>query len=61
LTRLFSDRPPFRLFEIQTGKPVDDRSSVVPARPAVSPSLRDVSPQPVGDIVSERRSGDRRG
>jgi Icc-related predicted phosphoesterase len=61
LTRRFSDRPPFRLFEIQTGEPADDRSPVVPGRPAGSSPLRDVTPQPVGDAVSERRSGERRG
>jgi Icc-related predicted phosphoesterase len=61
LTRRFADRPPFRLFEIQTGHPVDDRSPLVPARPAEAALLRDVTPRPVGDVVPERRSADRRG
>jgi hypothetical protein len=45
LTRSFSDRPPFRVFEL-------------PASP--NPS-RDVTPQLVGGGVGERRSGERRG
>ena len=61
LTRLFSDRPPFRLFEIQTGEPVADRAPLVPARSTSSSPLREVPAQPVGDVVSERRSGERRG
>jgi Icc-related predicted phosphoesterase len=61
LRRLFSDQPPFRLFEIQTGEPVADRAPLVPARSASSSPLREVSAQQVGEVVSERRSGERRG
>jgi Icc-related predicted phosphoesterase len=60
LTRSFSDRPPFRVFEIPAQAPVD-HLPVTPMRSSASASpLREVAPQPVGDGVAERRSGERR-
>jgi Icc-related predicted phosphoesterase len=63
LTRSFSERPPFRVFEVPTEDPVAER--------AASPSLRqlaasntpkspEVTTDLVGSGVGERRTGDRR-
>jgi Icc-related predicted phosphoesterase len=62
LTRSFSDRPPFRVFELPTYQPAVDSAPATSARPAASPNpSRDVTPQLVGGAVGERRSGERRG
>jgi Icc-related predicted phosphoesterase len=53
LTRSFSDRPPFRVFEIASGEAVN--CAAPPSKP-----LRDVTPQSLGPAVGERRSGERR-
>jgi Icc-related predicted phosphoesterase len=62
LTRSFSDRPPFRMFEVPAG----DQAAVVPAtgptRQPLPTPVHDVTPQlVVGGAVGERRSGERRG
>ena len=59
LTRSFSDRPPFRIFEVPAGETAIDS----PATPSTAPAkpLRDVTPHLVGGAVGERRSGERRG
>jgi Icc-related predicted phosphoesterase len=55
LSRSFSDRPPFRIFEVPAGVPA-------PVRPAVAAvPVREATPRPVGNAAGERRSGDRRG
>ncbi len=60
LTRSFSDRPPFRVFEVPAAEAAD-QSPATPLRPsAASSKLRDVKPQAVGEAVAERRTGDRR-
>jgi Icc-related predicted phosphoesterase len=61
LTRSFSDRPPFRVFEVSTG----DAAAVLPAtgttRQAAPTPLRDVTARLVGRAVGDRRSSERRG
>jgi Icc-related predicted phosphoesterase len=62
LTRSFSDRPPFRIFEVPASETASDSPATSPTRPpASSTPLRDVTPQHVGRAVGERRSGERRG
>jgi Icc-related predicted phosphoesterase len=60
LTRSFSDRPPFRVFEVPAGDQATDRATAGAARQAPTP-LHDVMPHLVGSAVGERRSGERRG
>jgi Icc-related predicted phosphoesterase len=59
LTHSFSDRPPFRVFEVPaSGTAVDSPAT----RPHVTANpMRDVTPRLVGGGVTERRSGERRG
>ena len=60
LTRSFTDRPPFRIFEMPSGDTTVDRLGVSASRPpAPAVPLRDVTPDLVGG--AERRSGERRG
>lgn len=62
LTRLFPDRPPFRVFEVPAGEAVtDDPHRPDPLRAVGRPSAStpDATPQPVG-TAHDRRSGDRR-
>jgi Icc-related predicted phosphoesterase len=62
LTRSFSDRPPFRVFELPAYETAVDSPPAASARPPASPNpSRDVTPQLVGGAVGERRSGERRG
>src|SRR5213592_1573015 len=62
LTRSFSDRPPFRIFEVPVGASTINSAATSPTgSPASASSLREVPPQLVGSAVGERRSGDRRG
>ena len=60
LTRSFTDRPPFRIFDMPSGDTAVDRLAVSASRqPAPAVPLRDVT----SDLVrgAERRSGERRG
>jgi Icc-related predicted phosphoesterase len=60
LTRSFTDRPPFRVFEVPAGDAADKQPATGPTRQAATP-MHDVMPQLVGGAVGERRSGGRRG
>jgi Icc-related predicted phosphoesterase len=59
LTRSFSDRPPFRIFEVSVAEPAAERSVTQMRPPAPAVALRDVTPEPGANKV-ERRSGERR-
>lgn len=62
LTRSFSDRPPFRIFEIAAGETAAECATPKPAwQPSAPNPQQDVTPQLVGSAVGERRSGERRG
>ena len=60
LTRSFTDRPPFRIFEVPVDDtPVDRSASSASRPPTPAIPLRDVTPELVGGV--EWRSGERRG
>jgi Icc-related predicted phosphoesterase len=62
LTRSFSGRPPFRIFEVPAGEECAKRAVVDSQRTHAPESpLREVAPQLVGRAVGERRTGERRG
>jgi Icc-related predicted phosphoesterase len=61
LTRSFSDRPPFRVFDVPAGDAAADADTAA-GRPAPANPARDIAPQFLaGRAVGERRSGERRG
>jgi Icc-related predicted phosphoesterase len=58
LTRSFSDRPPFRIFEVDASERAVACATTPPnTRPF---PMREVTPQPMGRALGERRSGERR-
>jgi Icc-related predicted phosphoesterase len=59
LIRSFSDRPPFRLFEVPAGDAAADCAGAGPARQPAPTPAHDVTLRLVGS-PGERRSGDRR-
>lgn len=61
LTRSFTDRPPFRVFEVPAGDAADTRPATGPTRQAAPTRNHDVMPQLVGSAVGDRRSSERRG
>jgi Icc-related predicted phosphoesterase len=62
LSRLFSDRPPFRIFEVPAGEAAADRPASQTTLPPAPPvALREVGPQPAGPSIPDRRFGERRG
>jgi hypothetical protein len=61
LARSFSDRPPFRIFEVPAETTVEAPAASPIKSPAPANTLRDVTPRLVGPAVGEHRSGERRG
>jgi Icc-related predicted phosphoesterase len=57
LARSFSDRPPFRVFEVGVSDEADCPATSTPGQPAAAR----MTPRLVGAAVGERRSGERRG
>ncbi len=61
LTRAFSDRPPFRIFEVPASGAIEPPAPPPTERPAPGGPSPDVAPQLAGNADGDRRSGEGRG